>query len=146
MALIFYLLLLFGQHPLVRVLAHDHMDQDLQDPSSAKEEEKTEKLVEVDVTKEYGVEVTKEQWVEVTKEYGIELVAIQVGEGSDENIIEMDVAMMESNGVEGGIESLKMEVFNEVVLEEILQVCGVDFMINGNHIHTVPILDQNPAL
>ena len=163
MALIFHLvLLLFGQHPLLRVLAHDHMDeddfpgQDLQDHSSfpslnrhplisanpyairpshlrrislhqetvkaAKEEEKTEKLVEVEVTKEDGVQVTKEYGIEVTKEFEIELVAIQVGEGSDENIIEMDVAMMESEGVEGAIGGLRMEVFNEVVLEELLQV------------------------
>ena len=184
MAHIFYLLLLFGQHPLVRVLAHDHMDQvdltdqDLQDHSSfpslnlralisvnpytvrpshfrrislhqetvkaGKEEEKTEKWVEVDVTKEYGVEVTKEYGVEATKENQIELVAIQVGEGSDENIIEMDVAMMESKGGEGTIDSLRMEVFNEVVLEEILQVYII--MIKENHIHKAPILNQNPAL
>ena len=39
--------------------------------------------------------MTKEYGIAVTKEYGIELVAIQVGEGSDENIIEMDVAMMD---------------------------------------------------
>ena len=84
-----------------------------------KEKISTEKVVEVDVTKEYGIEVTKE--------YGIELVAIQVGEGSDENIIEMDVAMMEqsSEDVRGDIEGLKMEVFNEVVLEELLQVSGL---------------------
>jgi len=150
---IFCLLLLLGHHPLVRVLAHDHMDQDDnpdEDHSSfpslkgnirglisgdpyairpshlrrislheevkpTKEKENTEKVVEVDVTKEYGIEVTKE--------YGIELVAIQVGEGSDENIIEMDVAMMEQSaeGVEGAIDGLRMEVFNEVVLEELLQ-------------------------
>ena len=161
---IFCLLLLLGHHPLVRVLAHDHMDQDDtpdQDHSSfpslkgnirglisgdpyairpshlrrislheevkpTKEKENTEKVVEVGVTKEYGIEVTKEYGIEVTKEYGIELVAIQVGEGSDENIIEMDVAMMEqsSEDVRGDIEGLKMEVFNEVVLEELLQVWG----------------------
>ena len=156
MPLIFYILLLLGQHPLARVLTNDHMDQDahpdqgLQDHSSIsslrglisgdpyairpsrltrvllheevkpmKEKENTEKVVELDVTKEYGIAVTKE--------YGIELVAIQVGEGSDENIIEMDVAMMEqsSEGLESDIEGLKMEVFNEVVLEELLQVSGL---------------------
>merc|ERR1719209_1805660 len=135
---IFFLLLLLGQHPLARVLAHDHMDEDLHSSSPSlngnairglisgdpyairpsrltrvslheevkpvKEKISTEKVVEVDVTKEYGIEVTKE--------YGIELVAIQVGEGSDENIIEMDVAMMEqsSEDVRGDIEGLKMDV------------------------------------
>ena len=97
---------------LTRVLLHEEV-------KPMKEKENTEKVVELDVTKEYGIAVTKE--------YGIELVAIQVGEGSDENIIEMDVAMMEqsSEDVRGDIEGLKMEVFNEVVLEELLQVSGL---------------------
>ena len=96
----------------------------LEEVEPTKEKEKTEKLVEVDVTKEYGIGVTKEYGIAVTKDYGIEVVAIQVGEGSDENIIEMDVAMMEqtAEGVEGAIDGLRMEVFNEVVLEELLQV------------------------
>ena len=117
---IFYLLLLLGQHSLARVLTHDHMDQDqdLQEDHSSKanlrglisgdpyainpslheevkpikENETTEKVVEVDVTKQYGIGVTKDYGIEAYK--GIDLVAIQVGEGADENIIEMDVAMM----------------------------------------------------
>merc|ERR1719209_2392063 len=138
---IFFLLLLLGQHPLARVLAHDHMDEDLHSSSPSLNGNAIRGLISGDpyairpsrltrVSLHEEVKPVKEKIstekvveVDVTKEYGIELVAIQVGEGSDENIIEMDVAMMEqsSEDVRGDIEGLKMEVFNEVVLEELLQ-------------------------
>ena len=124
MPLVIHLLLLFGS-----VLAHDeHMDQDLKGKGLlsaggdtylpfGRVEENTEKLIEVDVTKEYGVELAKDYAVDVTKGYGVE-----VNNERDENIIEMEVFIMESEDAEGDIDGLRMEVFNEVVLEELLQV------------------------
>ena len=70
------------------------------------------------------VEVSKNIEPELPKDNGVEVVLL-IGEGSDENIMEMDLAMMEQQSLgdaTGEMEGLKMEVFNEVVLEEILQV------------------------
>jgi len=155
MPLVIHLLLLFG-----RVLAYDeHMDQDTSFPSlegkgllsgedpyppfgriylqqesvkATNEEENTEKSIEVDVTKEYGVEQAKDYAVDVTKEYGVEITkdyvvdvtkgyVVEVSNEKDENIIDMEVAIMESEDAKGDIDGLRMEVFNEVVLEELLQ-------------------------
>ena len=60
------------------------------------------------IPKENGVDVTKENGVEVyvTKDFGIsrsnQEVSIAIGEGSDENIVEMDTAMMDQSSADGG--------------------------------------------
>ena len=60
----------------------------------------------VDVTKENGVEVNVKSEVYVTKDFGIsrsyQEVSIAIGEGSDENIVEMDTAMMDQSSSTGG--------------------------------------------
>ena len=60
----------------------------------------------VDVTKENGVEVNAKSEVYVTKDFGIsrsyQEVSIAIGEGSDENIVEMDTAMMDQSSSAGG--------------------------------------------
>ena len=60
----------------------------------------------VDVTKENGVEVNMKSEVYVTKAFGIsrsyQEVSIAIGEGSDENIVEMDTAMMDQSSSAGG--------------------------------------------
>merc|ERR1712126_80608 len=53
----------------------------------------------------------------LTKDYKVEVT----NDEQDENIIEMDLAMMESEDVEDAINGLRMEVFNEVALEELLK-------------------------
>ena len=81
-------------------------------------------ITEEPVDPEAVVEVSKNIEPELPKDNGVEVVLL-IGEGSDENIMEMDLAMMEQQSLgdaTGEMEGLKMEVFNEVVLEEILQV------------------------
>ena len=81
-------------------------------------------ITEEPVDPEAVVEVSKNVEPELAKDNGVEVVLL-IGEGSDENIMEMDLAMMEQQSLgdaTGEMEGLKMEVFNEVVLEEILQV------------------------
>ena len=60
----------------------------------------------VDVTKENGVEVNVKSEVYVTKAFGIsrsyQEVSIAIGEGSDENIVEMDTAMMDQSSSADG--------------------------------------------
>ena len=81
-------------------------------------------ITEEPVDPEAVVEVSKNVEPELAKDNGVDVVLL-IGEGSDENIMEMDLAMMEQQSLgdaTGEMEGLKMEVFNEVVLEEILQV------------------------
>ena len=81
-------------------------------------------ITEEPAVPEAVVEVSKNVEPELAKDNGVDVVLL-IGEGSDENIMEMDLAMMEQQSLgdaTGEMEGLKMEVFNEVVLEEILQV------------------------
>ena len=52
------------------------------------------------------VEVNVKSEVYVTKDFGIsrsyQEVSIAIGEGSDENIVEMDTAMMDQSSADGG--------------------------------------------
>jgi len=82
-----------------------------------------DKITEEPVDLEAVVEVSKNVEPELAKDNGVDVVLL-IGEGSDENIMEMDLAMMEQQSLgdtTGEMEGMKMEVFNEVVLEEILQ-------------------------
>ena len=75
---------------------------------------------------------------ELPKDNGVDVVLL-IGEGSDENIMEMDLAMMEQQSLgdaSGEMEGLQMEVFNEVVLEEILQVLSCN---STSHIGLMPL-------
>ena len=95
-------------------------------------------ITEEPVDPEAVVEVSKNIDPELPKDNGVEVVLL-IGEGSDENIMEMDLAMMEQQSLgdtTGEMEGLKMEVFNEVVLEEILQVLPCN---STSHISLMPL-------
>ena len=95
-------------------------------------------ITEEPVDPEAVVEVSKNIEPELPKDNGVEVVLL-IGEGSDENIMEMDLAMMEQQSLgdtTGEMEGLKMEVFNEVVLEEILQVLPCN---STSHISLMPL-------
>ena len=95
-------------------------------------------ITEEPVDPEAVVEVSKNIKPELPKDNGVEVVLL-IGEGSDENIMEMDLAMMEQQSLgdaTGEMEGLKMEVFNEVVLEEILQVLSCN---STSHIGLMPL-------